>query len=358
MEKCREFLDYFKDHVDPKDQLPIPVARYNIFPHEIPAEVAYWAHQYLVPMNCPQILLCPIINTVIRETQKSCTKSPKDCGFDGCGEYTSFNPLKLSSTVITHINLLCERLLDNAELNEILNEKSCTLVYKAPLHLAKAIKNTRRTMEDRHVCFSNYHELFDMNEDEPTSFYGIFDGHGGQDAAVYAAAHLCNHLAKSPDYPKNIHAAMQQAFVNTDYSVVGRAYSNNMYSGTTAVVCLYRAKESDLHISWVGDSQALLVSEGRVCQIVTPHVASMESERNRIRGMGGKVVNWQGSYRVLGTLALTRAIGMYKQLTFASVVAAGAALETRRTRNSPTTDDRSVEARRRANIGHDSANAE
>lgn len=47
-------------------------------------------------------------------------------------------------------------------------------------------------------------------------------------------------------------------------------------SGTTAVVALLRPKEKTLYVAWVGDSQALLVNQGRVLQIVNPHKPSRQ----------------------------------------------------------------------------------
>lgn len=45
----------------------------------------------------------------------------------------------------------------------------------------------------------------------------------------------------------------------------------NLGSGTTAVCALHRQKEKTLYIAWVGDSQALLVSQGQFRQCVLPH---------------------------------------------------------------------------------------
>lgn len=49
-----------------------------------------------------------------------------------------------------------------------------------------------------------------------------------------------------------------------------------MVAGTTALCVLHRPTEQRLHVAWVGDSKAMLVSENRVLQIVTPHKPSSE----------------------------------------------------------------------------------
>lgn len=44
-------------------------------------------------------------------------------------------------------------------------------------------------------------------------------------------------------------------------------------SGTTAVCVLWHRTDKMLYIAWVGDSEALLASKGRVCPLVEPHKA-------------------------------------------------------------------------------------
>lgn len=44
-----------------------------------------------------------------------------------------------------------------------------------------------------------------------------------------------------------------------------------LVAGTTVVCALYRPVEKRLYVGWVGDSKAMLVSENRMMQIVTPH---------------------------------------------------------------------------------------
>ncbi|XP_062545054.1 uncharacterized protein LOC134211808 isoform X2 [Armigeres subalbatus] len=305
IDEHREFLEYFKAHVDPNDQLPVRVPGYHLLESEIDGEVINWVLQYLLQMRCTQSLLAPIVNEVVQKTRKSYLKIPKQCGLDGY----AYNPLKLIAIVISHTNGICERLLDNAELNEILAKSSASVLMQTPRHCVKAIKNTRRKMEDRHVCIGDFNGMFAVRNHEPTSFYGVFDGHGGQDAAFFTAAHLCYNIAKSSKYPHNIEGAIKEAFLKTDVAFIDKSDKHALNCGTTALACIYRAIEKRLFVGWVGDSQALLVCEGKVCQIVSPHVPSVESECSRIEKLGGVVLNWNGTYRVNGQLAVSRAIG-------------------------------------------------
>jgi len=45
----------------------------------------------------------------------------------------------------------------------------------------------------------------------------------------------------------------------------------NLKSGTTAVCALLRPTEQMLYVAWLGDSQALLVRNGRAVHVVNPH---------------------------------------------------------------------------------------
>lgn len=48
----------------------------------------------------------------------------------------------------------------------------------------------------------------------------------------------------------------------------------NLNSGTTGVVALYRPKQKRLYVAWVGDSMALLANSCQILQLVKPHRAS------------------------------------------------------------------------------------
>lgn len=55
-----------------------------------------------------------------------------------------------------------------------------------------------------------------MQDSDLTSYYAIFDGHGGTDAAAYSVSHLHCEIAASKHYPSQPHEALREAFINTD----------------------------------------------------------------------------------------------------------------------------------------------
>lgn len=122
-------------------------------------------------------------------------------------------------TVTSHINDVCLRLLDNAQLDKIPPPpKSPTEV--PPKFAVSAIKNTRRKMEDRHVCIDDLNAIYDIKNSIKTSYYAIFDGHAGQSAACYAVSHLHRFLATNRHYPSDPIEALREAFRATDLAFV------------------------------------------------------------------------------------------------------------------------------------------
>ena len=50
------------------------------------------------------------------------------------------------------------------------------------------------------------------------SFYGVYDGHAGKDAAAFAASHLHGRIIASSHFPNNPVEAIKEAFNRTDES--------------------------------------------------------------------------------------------------------------------------------------------
>jgi len=171
-----------------------------------------------------------------------------------------------------------------------------------------ATKNTRKRMEDRHVVLHDLKAYLPsalQNKIDPlehVSYYAVFDGHAGTDAAAYAAAHLHELLVSSEDYPADPVQAFNEAFVTCDRDFV----ATSKKSGSTAICALI--KGDLLYTAWLGDSQATLVRSGVPIKIVDSHKPNRDDERARVEGLGGSIMHW-GTWRVNGQLAVSRAIG-------------------------------------------------
>uniref|UniRef100_M4B5W0 PPM-type phosphatase domain-containing protein n=1 Tax=Hyaloperonospora arabidopsidis (strain Emoy2) TaxID=559515 RepID=M4B5W0_HYAAE len=173
------------------------------------------------------------------------------------------------------------------------------------------MQGRRPYMEDRHTAVA------DLNGDPTQSFYGIFDGHGGDGAANYCVQAMCQNVIREPSITKEPAEALKSGFLRTDQEYLQIANSKNSEDGTTAVVVFTQGNE--MFVAHAGDSRAVLVHRsGDVSVLTSDHKPNRPDERRRIQELGGSVVFW-GVWRVEGILAVSRAIGdrMLKPLVVA-----------------------------------------
>ncbi|XP_073531226.1 protein phosphatase 1F isoform X1 [Phyllobates terribilis] len=192
---------------------------------------------------------------------------------------------------------------------------SAPIIKRNLLVSIHAIRNTRRKMEDRHVSLMEFNQLFGLMDGVERSYFAVFDGHGGIDAANYAATHVHVMVARHEALMSDPTRALKEAFQRTDAMFLRRARRERLRSGTTGVCALLEGER--LHVAWLGDSQALLVRQGNPVTLMDPHKPEREDERERIESLGG-CVTFMGCWRVNGTLAVSRAIGDIDQKPYVS----------------------------------------
>lgn len=178
-----------------------------------------------------------------------------------------------------------------------------------------AIKNTRRKMEDKHLALPDFNQLFGLQDGVKRAYFAVFDGHGGVDAAIFAATHLHVSLSKQESLQGDAAAALKGAFTQTDNMFRGKAKRERLRSGTTGVAALIQGQE--LSVAWLGDSQVILVRQGQTVTLMDPHKPDREDEKQRIEDLGG-CVTFMGCWRVNGTYAVSRAIGDFDQKPYVS----------------------------------------
>ncbi|XP_044754607.1 uncharacterized protein LOC123313693 isoform X2 [Coccinella septempunctata] len=310
MNDYRNFFQYFHETLDPNDQLPVRISSYRLFKEEVVGAIFNWTNQYLNDKKCPRHLISFLSRIVIEETRKRCKKQPVQCGFNP--SENAYGPLKLMHTVIEVINEVC--LNYKSSLN-VQNRQNMAVSYPLPapedvysVVSTSALKNMRRKMEDRLIVVHDLNTIFTKQDTTPSHYYAVFDGHGGEHAAAYSANHLHQYLAESTNFTSNPEQAIRDAFSKTDCMFIKKCETEKIDSGTTAVCALLLPKEKTLYVAWVGDSQAALVSGGKVRSCVEPHRPDRQDERQRIVDEGGTILHW-GVWRVNGKLSVSRAIG-------------------------------------------------
>lgn len=102
------------------------------------------------------------------------------------------------------------------------------------------------------------------------SYFGVFDGHGGIEAASYGAAQLHQYFIRGLDEGMELVDALTAAFTRTDAAFISKCAEEKIRSGSAIVSVVVHGHK--LYFAWAGDCQATLhMSNGKVKQLVTRH---------------------------------------------------------------------------------------
>ncbi|KAJ8538816.1 hypothetical protein K7X08_030112 [Anisodus acutangulus] len=179
-----------------------------------------------------------------------------------------------------------------------------------------SMQGWRAAMEDAHAAITDF--------DASTSFFGVYDGHGGKVVAKFCAKYLHQQVLKHEAYLQgDIGTAIQKAFFRMDEMMCGQrgwrelaalgdrlnkfrgphSYFPGPTSGCTANVAIMR--ENQLIVANAGDSRCVISRKGQAYNLSRDHKPDLEVERERILKAGGFI----HAGRVNGSLNLARAIG-------------------------------------------------
>ncbi|KAF8721417.1 hypothetical protein HU200_023130 [Digitaria exilis] len=161
-------------------------------------------------------------------------------------------------------------------------------------------KGRRRVeMEDRHVA------KVALGGDPQVALFGVFDGHGGKNAAEFAAENMPKFMAEELNKVNGgeIEGAVKRGYLKTDEEFLKR----DQTGGACCVTAVLQ--KGGLVVSNAGDCRAVLSRAGKAEALTSDHRASREDEKERIENLGGFVVNYRGTWRVQGSLAVSRGIG-------------------------------------------------
>ncbi|XP_054821255.1 probable protein phosphatase 2C 27 isoform X2 [Prosopis cineraria] len=164
----------------------------------------------------------------------------------------------------------------------------------------------RPYMEDTHICIGDLGKKFgcDVLSEEVISFYGVFDGHGGESAAVFARDQLPRVIIEDADFPVELEKVVTRSFLRTDAEFAETcSLGSSLSSGTTAFTAIIFGRS--LLVANAGDCRAVLSRRGRAIEMSKDHKPLCMKERKRVESLGGFI---DDDY-LNGQLGVTRAIG-------------------------------------------------
>mmetsp|Transcript_3409 Transcript_3409/g.4437 ORF Transcript_3409/g.4437 Transcript_3409/m.4437 type:complete len:358 (+) Transcript_3409:196-1269(+) len=204
--------------------------------------------------------------------------------------------------------VFCSQIKEDFNRNESVWQSSARDLNRSlwpnKVHLACsywADSGLRTYMEDRYSING------ELKGESDSSFFGVYDGHGGAVAAQFVADNLCKIILNTAKYAESKVEAVRSAFMEVDSQFEELCQQEGVNDGTTAVAALVNGNK--IIVGNVGDSRAVLVQKGaKPVPLSHDHKPSRQDEHERITSLGGKVIHW-GRWRVEGVLAVSRAIG-------------------------------------------------
>ncbi|KHC71128.1 hypothetical protein W5Q_05611 [Candida albicans SC5314] len=136
------------------------------------------------------------------------------------------------------------------------------------------------------------------------AFFGVYDGHGGEKAAIFTGEKLHHLIKETKEFKqKDYINALKQGFLNCDQEILKDFYMRDDDSGCAATSAIITP---DLIVCGnAGDSRTIMSTNGFAKALSFDHKPSNEGEKARICAAGGYV----DMGRVNGNLALSRGIG-------------------------------------------------
>ncbi|XP_075642504.1 putative protein phosphatase 2C 49 [Castanea sativa] len=173
----------------------------------------------------------------------------------------------------------------------------------------------RRYMEDEHIRIDDLSSHFGslLKFPKPSAFYGVFDGHGGSEAAAYIRKNVIRLLFEDVNFPQasevndifleEVENSVRKAFLLADQALADdRSVSSS--SGTTALTAMIFG--SLLMVANIGDCRAVLCRKGEAIDMSQDHRPIYPSEKRRVEELGGYI---DGDGYLNGVLSVSRALG-------------------------------------------------
>lgn len=134
-----------------------------------------------------------------------------------------------------------------------------------------------------------------------STLFALFDGHGGRDAAEYAAENLPKVISQKIKSGKDVQTAYDESFKELQSDMSQWC----VYVGTTVVIAIVDPISNMLTVANVGDSRCVLCHGGKAIRLTADHKPDDENEKKFIQSKGGIVKDG----RIGGMLGVSRALG-------------------------------------------------
>ena len=139
-------------------------------------------------------------------------------------------------------------------------------------HMSESRNNKR--MEDRMCVIDDLGTYIRSNDFNGVKLFSIFDGHDG----YYASNFLKTFIPWIFEFEnKDLGVAVKDALAALDSAYLEKGDTEGTTQGSTALVALLDT-ERRLHVAWLGDCEAHLVSkDNKFVKVVHPHKLSDQS---------------------------------------------------------------------------------
>ena len=150
--------------------------------------------------------------------------------------------------------------------------------------------------EDRIKVILNYNKNAIVNNKKISpkiSYFGIFDGHGGDACSNFLKDNLDSFIFNSNYFPASPIQAIKDAFIVAENSFMSQAIdkNSNVVDKSGSCACVILIINDTLYAINLGDSRALLSSNSgqTLSQITRDHKPEDPIEKNRIESAGANV---------------------------------------------------------------------
>jgi hypothetical protein len=159
-----------------------------------------------------------------------------------------------------------------------------------PTSAFESLQGKRKTMEDTHTAIDDLNKPFpNLSKTVRRSYYGVYDGHSGRDAAILAQDHLHKNIIGDPAFMEgDFVKAILNGYRRTDKFILEVAARDQWKNGTTSVSAL--VINNMLYIANCGDSEAVMAKKKphglEAVEISAKHKPNDPKEKKRIEDLG------------------------------------------------------------------------